>query len=63
MMDVPFFSLLFSFGIRVRGFALALLRSKIISEGFPSQLLLRRSARSFSFFTNSTFTFILRPVS
>ena len=36
MIDVPFFSLLFSFGIRVSGFTPALFRSKIIREGFSS---------------------------
>ncbi len=33
MIDVPFFSLLFSFGMSVKGLALALFRSKIIRDG------------------------------
>ena len=44
---VPFFSLLFSFGIRVRGFALALFRSKMISDGFSSPFCYIWSIRSF----------------
>src|SRR4029077_7519188 len=63
MIDVPFFSLLFSFGISVKGLAFALFKSKMIREGCSTPLLFIRSARSFSVFTNSTFTFILRPVS
>src|ERR1700731_4138608 len=39
MIEVPFFSLLLSLGIRVRGFALALFRSKIIRDGFPLPLV------------------------
>ena len=39
MIEVPFFSLLFSFGMSVKGLALALFKSKMIREGFSSPLL------------------------
>ncbi len=61
MIDVPFFSLLFNFGISVRGFTLARLRSKIISDGFSSPGMLHFSIRSFvGLPANSTFTLSLR---
>ena len=63
MIEVPFFSLLFSLGISVRGLALALFRSKMISDGFSSPFCFMRSSRSLSVLTNSTFTFSLRAVS
>ena len=63
MIEVPFFNLLFSLGMSVRGLALMLLRSKMISEGFSSPFCFIRSSRSLSVFTNSTLTFILRAVS
>src|ERR1700675_162185 len=63
MIDVPFFNLLFSFGMSVKGLAFALFKSKMIREGCSTPLLFIRSVSSFSVFTNSTFTFILRPVS
>ena len=38
IIDVPFFSLLLSLGISVNGLALALFRSKMMSDGFSSPL-------------------------
>ena len=63
MIDVPFFSLLFSLGIRVNGFTLLLFRSKIISDGFSSPFCCIFSIKSLSVLTNSTFTLSLRAVS
>ena len=63
MIEVPFFSFDFSLGMSVSGLALALLRSKMISEGFSSPFCCMRSAKSVSFLANSTFTLSLRAVS
>ena len=43
MIDVPFFNLLLSLGIRISGLALALFRSKMMSDGFSSPFCLSLS--------------------
>ena len=64
MIDAERFSLLFSFGIRVNGLALALFRSNTISEGrFWSSPLVNSAKASFSFLINATLTPSFRAVS
>jgi hypothetical protein len=63
MIEVPFFSFDLSLGIKVSGLAFALLRSKMMRDGRSSPFCFNLSVRSFSAFTNSTYTFILRAVS